>query len=269
MNNRITNTFNALSTAKKAAFIPYIMAGDPDLATTLRLMRSFADLGCDVIELGMPFSDPVADGSIIQGAGLRALKHKISINDIFKLIADFRREYSKIPIVLMGYANPIYRYGCQLFCNNAAIAGADAMIVVDVPLEEQADFTFNSLPLVQLVTPLTANNRLQKIVAVTDKNSMIYLVGRVGITGNALMIDQQLIDLYNAIKKHANIPVIIGFGVKTPADIKKLSAFADGVVVGSAVVDLCHKAPALFTNDNKLHQSVSDFITACVVATQG
>ena len=266
MNNRITKTFNNLLAAKRAAFIPYLMAGDTDLSITARLMRSFADLGCDMIELGMPFSDPVADGAIIQGAGLRALKHKISINDIFKLIADFRRDYAEIPIVLMGYANPIYRYGCQIFCNNAKIAGADAMIVVDVPFEEQADFTFSSLPLVQLVTPLTPPSRLKQIATITDKNSMIYLVGRVGITGKSMLIDQHLIELYNNIKKHARVPVIIGFGVKTPDDIKKLSAFADGVVVGSAVVDLCATTPVLF-NDNKLHPSVSDFIIACVEAT--
>ncbi|MFM7622311.1 MAG: tryptophan synthase subunit alpha [Alphaproteobacteria bacterium] len=263
---RIPDTFHRLKNENRAAFVPYIMAGDPDLATTERLLGVLADLGCDAIELGMPFSDPVADGPVIQAAGLRALKHPPSFSDIFAMIRRFRQSHPHVPLVLMGYANPVYRYGTEMFCHEASHAGVDAMLLVDVPLEETEAFTHPALPLVPLITPLTPKNRQAAIVASCHPDSFVYLVGRVGITGNATVLSDTLKDLYKTVKKQSPVPVVLGFGIKTPHDIAHVAAFADGVVMGSAFVDLCARTQPLFTGAT-LHPDVESFVFACCKAT--
>ena len=263
---RIPETFSRLKRENRAAFIPYLMVGDPDLATTERLLCALADLGCDAIELGLPFSDPVADGPVIQAAGLRALKNPASFSDIFAMIRRFRQKYAHIPLVFMGYANPVYRYGTEMFCNEASHAGVDALLLVDVPMEEKGAFTHPALPLIPLMTPLTPKDRQRAILASCDPNSFVYLVARVGITGKATALTDTLKTLYETVKKQSPVPVVLGFGIKTPHDIAHVATFADGVVMGSAFVDLCQHTQPLFMGD-ALHPDVASFVSACCAST--
>ena len=265
--NRIPETFARLKRENRAAFIPYLMVGDPDLATTERLLCALADLGCDAIELGLPFSDPVADGPVIQAAALRALKNPPSFADIFAMIRRVRKKYAHIPLVFMGYANPVYRYGTEMFCNEASHAGVDAMLLVDVPIEEKETFTHPALPLIPLITPLTPTDRQAAILASCDPNSFVYLVGRVGITGKATSLTETLKDLYKNIKKQSSVPVVLGFGIKNAHQVAQFSEFVDGVVMGSAFVDLCQNTQPLFMGD-ALHPDVASFVSACCQSTR-
>ena len=263
---RIPETFARLKRENRAAFIPYLMVGDPDLATTERLLCALADLGCDAIELGLPFSDPVADGPVIQAAGLRALKNPASFSDIFAMIRRFRQKYAHIPLVFMGYANPVYRYGTEMFCNEASHAGGDALLLVDVPMEEQGAFTHPALPLIPLMTPLTPKDRQAAILASCDPNSFVYLVARVGITGKATALTDTLRILYETIKKQSHVPVVLGFGIKTPHDIAHVATFADGVVMGSAFVNLYARTHPLLVGET-LHPDVQVFVEDCCQST--
>ena len=264
---RIPETFDRLKRENRAAFIPYIMAGDPDLSTTERLLCALADLGCDAIELGLPFSDPVADGPVIQAAALRALKTPPSFSDLFAMIRRFRQKHAHIPLIFMGYANPVYRYGVSMFCHEASHAGVDALLLVDVPMEEKEEFTHPALPLIPLITPLTPKDRQAAILASCDPNSFVYLVGRVGITGNSTLLTDPLKHLYDDVQRASPVPVVLGFGIKNPHQVAQFSAFVDGVVMGSAFVDLCTHTHPLLTGQH-LHPDVASFVSACCDATQ-
>jgi tryptophan synthase alpha chain len=264
---RIPQTFARLKQEGRAAFIPYLMAGDPDLETTERLLSALASLGCDAIELGLPFSDPVADGPVIQAAGLRSLKNPPRFTDIFAMIRRFRQHHPHVPLIFMGYANPVHRYGVEMFCHEANHAGADALLLVDVPLEEKGAFTHPALPLVPLITPLTPKDRQAGILASCDPNSLVYLVGRVGITGKSTSLSQVLKDFYETIKKQSSNPIILGFGIKTPHDVAQFGSFVDGVVMGSALVDLWARTQPLFMGDD-LHPGVKSFVVDCCQSTR-
>lgn len=236
---RIANKFAALKATGKKALITFIMAGDPDEAAFIKTLESLPASGADLIEIGMPFTDPMADGPAIQAAGLRALQSGMTLKRTLELVQQFRAKDADTPIVLMGYTNPILAYGMENFACDAAQCGVDGVIIVDLPPEEADEFTKSacavSLDLIRLMTPTTNEARLQTILQ--GASGFLYYVSITGVTGTA-SADVQKVGAHIAqIKKHTNLPVAVGFGIKTPEDAAKMSAIADAVVVGSALVE--------------------------------
>jgi tryptophan synthase alpha chain len=215
------------------------MSGDPDYATSLAIMRALPKAGADVIELGMPFSDPMPDGPAIQAAGLRALKGGQTLKKTLAMAADFRRGDNETPIVMMGYYNPIYIYGVDRFLADAIDAGIDGLIVVDLPPEMDEELCIPALKagvnFIRLATPTTDDRRLPKVLQNTS--GFVYYVSMTGITGSALPDTTKVSAAVKRIKGHTGLPVCVGFGVKTAEQAKVIGASADGVVVGTAIVN--------------------------------
>jgi tryptophan synthase alpha chain len=239
MQTRIDRRFEELSRQNRAALVTFVMAGDPDPATCLAILRALSAAGADVIELGMPFTDPMADGPAIQAAGLRALKAGTTLANTFDIVADFRTRDCTTPIVLMGYYNPIYVYGVQAFLRDALAAGVDGLIAVDLPPEEDAELCLPALAagmnFIRLATPTTDDARLPAVLANTS--GFVYYVSITGITGAAAPEVAKVAAAVARIKTHTKLPVVVGFGVKNPAAAKAIAAGADGVVIGSALVE--------------------------------
>ena len=239
MTTRIDAKFAALKQAGRPALVTYFMGGDPDYDTSLRIMKALPRAGSDVIELGMPFSDPMADGPAIQMAGLRALNGGQTLKKTLQMAADFRKEDDTTPIVLMGYYNPIYIYGVEKFLVDAKASGIDGLIVVDLPPEMDEELCIPALNaginFIRLATPTTDDKRLPKVLSNTS--GFVYYVSMNGITGSALPDTSQVGTAVARIKGHTDLPVCVGFGVKTASQAKAIGASADGVVVGTAVVN--------------------------------
>jgi tryptophan synthase alpha chain len=239
MSTRIDDRFNALAQEGRAALVTFVMAGDPDPETSLALVRALPAAGADVIEIGMPFTDPMADGPAIQAAGLRALKAGMTLKKTLKLVADFRAGDDKTPIVLMGYYNPIYVYGVDRFLTDAKAAGVDGLIVVDLPPEEDQELCLPArqagLNFIRLATPTTDDRRLPKVLENTS--GFVYYVSLTGITGAALADYAGVSEAVKRIKGHTRLPIAVGFGVKNADNASEIARNADGVVVGSALVD--------------------------------
>ena len=237
--SRIAQTLSNLKQDNKKALVTYIVAGDPDLKTSLQNMHDLVDGGADIIELGMPFTDPMADGPIIQAAHLRALAHGTNLKSILQLIHDFRIQNQTTPIVLMGYANPIHAYGIEQFYADAAQAGIDGTLIVDIPPEEDAPWIaasrLNDLDFIRLATPTTTTDRLKKITA--HASGFLYYVSVAGITGTTSSNADTVRAHIDIMKAQATLPIMIGFGIKTRNDALQMSAIADGIVVGSAIID--------------------------------
>jgi len=239
---RIDTTFSRLKAANQSGFVAYIMGGDPSHDASLELMKALPDAGVDIIELGMPFTDPAADGPVIELAGLRALKSGTTVRSVLDMAIAFRKDNTDTPIILMGYANPVHHMGYAKFAAAAKQAGVDGAIIVDLPPEEDAElraaFEKHNLALIRLATPTTDNARLPKVVA--DTKGFVYYVSVAGITGAAKGENTAITDAVNRIRKASGLPVVVGFGVKTPAQAREVAASADAVVVGSAIVDTFH-----------------------------
>jgi tryptophan synthase alpha chain len=239
MTTRIDAKFDALRRQRRAALVTFVMAGDPDLATSLEILKSLPAAGADVIEVGMPFTDPMADGPAIQAAGLRALKAGTTLKKTLDLVAQFRKTDETTPIVLMGYYNPIYVYGVPAFLEAAKASGVDGLIVVDLPPEEDAELCIPAreagLNFIRLATPTTDDRRLPKVLENTS--GFVYYVSLTGITGAALADYSGVAEAVARIKKHTPLPVAVGFGVKTAENAETIAANADGVVVGTALVN--------------------------------
>jgi len=235
---RIEKKFAALRAEGRKAFVSYIMAGDPDLATSLRLMKGLPGAGVDVIELGMPFTDPMADGPTIQLAGQRALDGGQTLQKTLDMVADFRKGDDVTPIVMMGYYNPIYSRGVDRFLADAKAAGVDGLIVVDLPPEEDAELCLPAqkagLNFIRLATPTTDAKRLPKVLQNTS--GFVYYVSITGITGAAAAQATDVGPEVARIKAATDLPVIVGFGITTPAAARAIASVADGCVVGSAIV---------------------------------
>ena len=214
------------------------MGGDPDAATCAELLRQLPAHGADIIELGMPFSDPMADGPAIQAAGLRALQNGVTLPTILQLVRDFRRDNDHTPIILMGYANPIYHYGSERFMKDAGKAGVDGLIIVDAPLEEMAEFEQPAraagLDMIRLIAPTSLNARLVDIAH--EASGFLYYISMKGITGSRAIDTATLRNAINTIREHSRLPIGVGFGISTAQDVKAVAGIADLVVVGSAVV---------------------------------
>ncbi len=241
--SRIDQKFAALRAEGKAAFVAYIMAGDPDEATALEIMRGLPGAGVDIIELGVPFTDPMADGPTIQLAGQRALAAGMTLNKTLAMAAEFRKSDDTTPIVLMGYYNPIYSHGVEAFLRDARAAGVDGLIVVDLPPEEDDELCLPAqemgLNFIRLATPTTDDKRLPKVL--TNTSGFLYYVSITGITGAAEAQADAVAPEVARIKAASDIPVVVGFGIKTPEASRAMAKVADGVVVGSAIVDLIGK----------------------------
>jgi tryptophan synthase alpha chain len=239
MSTRIEQRFAALKPKGRAALVTFVTAGDPDYATSLEILRALPRAGADVIELGMPFTDPMADGPAIQASSLRALKAGQNMQKTLAMVAEFRRADAATPIVLMGYYNPIYIYGVERFLIDAKAAGVDGLIVVDLPPEEDDELCLPALAaglnFIRLATPTTNDKRLPAVLANTS--GFVYYVSITGITGMAAPDTGKVSGAVARIKRHTALPVAVGFGVKTPAQARAIAQVADGVVVGSALID--------------------------------
>jgi tryptophan synthase alpha chain len=239
MSTRIEQRFAALKPEDRAALVTFVTAGDPDYATSLEILRALPRAGADVIELGMPFTDPMADGPAIQASSLRALKAGQNMDKTLAMVAAFRAADAATPIVLMGYYNPIYIYGVARFLIDAKAAGVDGLIVVDLPPEEDSELCLPALKaglnFIRLATPTTNDKRLPAVLANTS--GFVYYVSITGITGMAAPDTGKVAGAVARIKRHTALPVAVGFGVKTPAHARAIAQVADGVVVGSALID--------------------------------
>ena len=239
MTTRIDHRFAALKQEGRAAFVTFLMAGDPDIETSLAIIRALPQAGADVIEIGMPFTDPMADGPAIQAAGQRALANGATLNKTLDLVKRFREGDDVTPIVLMGYYNPIYIHGVDAFLRDAKAAGVDGLIVVDLPPEEDSELCLPALKaglnFIRLATPTTDDKRLPKVLQNTS--GFVYYVSVTGVTGGAIADYGAVGDAVARIKRHTDLPVCVGFGIRTPEAARLIARHADGVVVGSALVD--------------------------------
>jgi tryptophan synthase alpha chain len=239
MSTRIERRFAALKQEGRAALVTFTMAGDPDYDTSLAIAKALPKAGADVIELGMPFTDPMADGPAIQAAGLRALKAGQRMTKTLALVREFRKGDDETPIVLMGYYNPIYIYGNDRFLADAKAAGVDGLIIVDLPPEEDDELCLPTLKaglnFIRLATPTTDDKRLPTVLKNTS--GFVYYVSVTGVTGAAAPDAGKVATAVTRIKRHTRLPVAVGFGVRSAEQALAIAEGADGVVVGSALVD--------------------------------
>jgi tryptophan synthase alpha chain len=241
---RIERRFAALKEEGRAALVTFTMAGDPDTEASLAIIKALPKAGADLIELGMPFTDPMADGPAIQAAGQRALKAGQRMTKTLAMVRDFRKGDDATPVILMGYYNPIYIYGVDKFLVDAKAAGVDGLIIVDLPPEEDEELCLPALKaglnFIRLATPTTDDKRLPKVL--TNTSGFVYYVSITGITGSAVPDTDKVTAAVKRIKRHTALPVAVGFGVKDAASARAIAQGADGVVVGSALVDALRKS---------------------------
>lgn len=239
MTTRIDTRFAELAAEGRSAFVTFVMAGDPDPATSLEIVKALPKAGADIIELGMPFTDPMADGPSIQAAGLRALNVGMTLRKTLQLVRDFRKTDDKTPIVLMGYYNPIYIYGVDKFLPDAKEAGVDGLIIVDLPPEEDNELCIPAMKaginFIRLATPTTDDKRLPAVLANTS--GFVYYVSVTGITGAAAADASAVSTAVARIKRHTKLPVCVGFGIRTPEAAQAIASHANGAVVGTALID--------------------------------
>jgi tryptophan synthase alpha chain len=240
MTTRIEKRFAALKAEGRAALVTFTMSGDPDTATSLAIIKALPKAGADLIEIGMPFTDPMADGPAIQAAGVRALAAGQTLTKTIAMVRDFRKDDDDTPIVLMGYYNPIYIYGVDRFLADAKAAGVDGLIVVDLPPEEDDELCIPALKaglnFIRLATPTTDDKRLPAVL--NNTSGFVYYVSITGITGSAAPDAAKVATAVARIKRHSQLPVAVGFGVRTAEQARAIAQGADGVVVGSALVDV-------------------------------
>ncbi|PLX89464.1 MAG: tryptophan synthase subunit alpha [Desulfuromonas sp.] len=254
---RIETVFHDLRQRNQAALIPFLTAGDPDLATTAELIRTLADAGADLIELGFPFSDPMADGPTIQASSERALQAGTTLDKVLQLVTEVRRD-CQVPLVLMGYYNPLYRYGVEKFAADAAAAGVDGLLLVDLPPEEAQEVTVClkqvGIAMITLLAPTTPPERMRRLGM--EAEGYIYYVSMTGVTGTQQVEPEAIREAVEQLRGMTDIPVGVGFGITTPEDAAAVGRFADGVVVGSALVRIIEK----YGTSNELLPQVRQFI---------
>lgn len=251
--NRIDERFAELRDRGEAALIPFVPAGDPDLATTLKVLRALEESGADLIELGVPFSDPMADGPTIQRASERALKGGTTLPAVLDLVRDFRRE-SRIPLVLFGYYNPFFRYGTKRLTRAAKAAGADGILCVDLPPEESGELKrwadAEGLDTIFLLAPTSDDERI-RLVAQKGRG-FIYYVSVTGVTGSRRQFEALLHNRVALVRRRTSLPIGVGFGISTPKQAAWIASFADAVVVGSALIEVMERAAR---NQEKVKQA--------------
>jgi tryptophan synthase alpha chain len=272
MTTRIDVRFAELSKQGRPALVTYVMAGDPDPATSLSILKALPNAGADIIEFGIPFTDPMADGPSIQAAGLRALKVGMTLKKTLDMVRTFRKEDDATPLVLMGYYNPIYIYGVDTFLADAKAAGVDGLIIVDLPPEEDNELCIPALKaglnFIRLATPTTDDKRLPAVLANTS--GFVYYVAIAGITGGAAADPGVVGQAVARIKRHTRLPVCVGFGIRTPDGARAIAEKANGAVVGTALVDALHA-----TLDGEGHATaktvgaVADLVSALAQGVRG
>ena len=237
---RLDNTFKQLGESDSKAFVAFVSAGDPDPVTSLKIMHGLPTAGADIIELGMPFTDPMADGPSIQASSQRALKAGMTLKGTLDMVRQFRTNNDETPIVLMGYYNPVYIYGVDAFIHDAKQAGVDGLIIVDLPPEEDEELCIPALNaglnFIRLATPTTDDARLPEVLANTS--GFVYYVSITGITGSASPERNVVEEAVARVKRHTDLPVAVGFGIRTAEQAEAIASVADGAVVGSALVDV-------------------------------
>lgn len=253
---RIDRRFAALKAEGRAAFVTYIMAGDPNFEASLEIVKGLPKAGADIIEVGLPFTDPMADGPAIQQAGLRSLAGGMTLKSTLRLVSEFRKTDDDTPIVLMGYYNPIYTYGVDSFLTDALAAGVDGLIVVDLPSEEDAELCLPALKaglnFIRLATPTTDDKRLPAVLA--NSSGFLYYVSIAGTTGAAAPKASDVAIAVNRIRKTTDLPIAVGFGLRTGEQAAEIAKIADGAVVGTALVEQV----ALGSNDQDAVERVLD-----------
>jgi len=242
--SRIENKFSELKKEKKKAFISYIMACDPDRKTTEKLLAELPKAGVDLIELGIPFSDPMAEGPTIQKAAERALKTGCNINTCLDIVKNFRKNNKTTPVILMGYYNPVFVYGAGKFCNDAVKAGVDGVIIVDLPPEEENEFTKYSnkakLDLIRLTTPTTDEKRAK--IVTKSASGFVYYISVAGVTGVKSAVKNEVTKAIKKLKKSTKLPICVGFGIKDAKTAKEMvETGCDGIVIGSAFINIIEK----------------------------
>ncbi len=272
MTTRIDARFAELKKQGRSAFVTFLMAGDPDPATALAIIKALPKAGADIIEIGMPFTDPMADGPSIQAAGLRALKAGMTLKKTLAMVGEFRLGDNATPLVLMGYYNPIYIYGVDKFLVDAKSAGVDGLIIVDLPPEEDAELCLPAmkagLNFIRLATPTTDDKRLPAVLANTS--GFVYYVSITGITGSASANTAVVGDAVARIKRHTKLPVCVGFGIRTPEAARGIAEKADGAVVGTALVDaLAASLDAAGHATAKTVTAVADLVAALAQGVRG
>jgi len=266
--SRLASRFSALKAANKKALIPYVTAGDPNPGVTVPLMHAMVEAGADVIELGIPFSDPMADGPVIQLACERALEHNVSLSNVIDMVKEFREQDQETPVVLMGYLNPVEVMGYEIFAERANKAGIDGVLTVDMPPEEAQDvlkiFKAHSLDAVFLVSPESTVERFKLIAE--NSSGFIYYVSLKGVTGVKSIDTEAVAEKLAELRKETDLPIGVGFGIKDAKSASSIAKIADGVVVGSAVVKLVE---ANKDNQDKIISEIKGFLSELRTAIDG
>ena len=266
--SRLAKKFAELKKEGRAAFIPFVSAGDPDMETSLAIVEALPACGADIIELGMPFSDPMADGPAVQASSTRALKAGATLPKVIELVRKFRKKDTKTPIVLMGYFNPIHAYGTARFARDVAAAGVDGLIAVDLPIEEDEVLRLpaaaQGVDLIRFITPTTGEARLKRIVEAAS--GYLYYVSVAGVTGTKSFAEVDVAAALEKMRAATTFPVAVGFGIKTPEQAATIARLADGVVVGSAIVGKV--AETLGQPAENVVKAVTELCTSLAQATR-
>jgi tryptophan synthase alpha chain len=269
--SRITERFVALKKNKRAGLVTFVTANDPTPVIFREILEGLPSAGADVIEIGMPFSDPMADGPSIQASSQRALKHHTTLANVLAAVAEFRIDHPDTPIVLMGYYNPIYKYGPQEFARDAAKAGVDGVIVVDLPPEEAEELDVHlrasNIHLIFLAAPTSSDARLPAILQ--HASGFLYYVSITGITGTAVADEAAVAKAVARLRRHTDLPIAVGFGIKTPEQASAIARHCDAAVVGSAIVDVIAKSVATGKPDPTLSVKVLEFVKALATGVRG
>ncbi len=268
MTKRINRRFNELNQSDRSALITFLTAGDPNYETSLDIVKKLPDVGVDLIELGMPFSDPMADGPSVQAANLRALSAGMTLKRTLQLVSDFRQNDDEMPVILMGYYNPVHHYGCQKFIDDALQAGVDGLIIVDLPVEEDDALCHlamtSGLAWIRLITPTTDEKRLQRVLKYSS--GFVYYVSVAGVTGTKSADHDDINKAVSRIKQHTKLPVAVGFGIKHPDQLEAIFQVADAAVVGSAIVDCISNSVEQQDSARILTTNVLDFVKQLAAA---
>ncbi len=260
--NRLEVEFKKLKSEKRGGFIPFIVAGDPNLATTKDLILLLAESGASVIELGVPFSDPVADGVTIQAAAERALRNRIGVKDVLKIVGEVRAEGCETPIILFSYFNPILQFRLEKFASEMKTVGADGVLITDLVPEEAGDFqrilAGKDLALIMLAAPTSSNERLKKICE--KASGFVYAVSRAGVTGARNEMSSEAENLVKRLRQFTDLPIAVGFGISTAAQMEEVCRYADAAVVGSAIVKEIERTPESSEVAENVRRFVKDLL---------